>query len=58
MFHLHKFWRSVAIATTLIMARTFGRYLHSGWNGIHNFAKYEWRGEVWYFPTSPAEHKD
>ena len=38
MFYLHKFWRTVAIAATLIMARTFGRYLHSGWNGSHNYA--------------------
>lgn len=41
------------ILLNLGMARTFGRYLHSEWNGEMDYAVYEWRGRTWAFPTSP-----
>lgn len=33
------------------MARTFGSYKHTIWNGEFDYAVYEWRGERWAFPT-------
>ena len=54
MFHAEKLGRTLRLAFTLVMARTFGRYIHSGWNGQHNYASYEWRGRVWLIPTSPV----
>jgi hypothetical protein len=41
------------ICATLFMARTFGRYMFSGWNGDCDFAVYRWRGENWMIPTGP-----
>jgi hypothetical protein len=35
------------------MARMFGEYHHSGWNGQVEFARYRWRGEEWLIPTGP-----
>lgn len=58
---LRKLRSTLRIAATLILARTFGRYEHSiyehsfyGHGGI-SYAKYEWRGKHWAFPTGPIE---
>jgi len=52
---MRKFINTLSLAATLIAARTFGRYVHSGWNGDHEYAKYEWRGRFWRIPTSPDQ---
>jgi len=52
-----KLLQTLKIALTLVLARTFGRYLYSGWNGDFDYAKYEWRGKVWCFPISPVERQ-
>ena len=54
MRRLLKLGCTLRLATTLILARTFGRYIHSGWDGRHDYAKYEWRGRYWYIPTASA----
>jgi hypothetical protein len=60
---MKKFGLTLKIAFTLIMARTFGRYIHSGWNGEFEYAKYEWRGHEWCVPLTaiklePQERPD
>ena len=52
---MRKFFQTLRIAATLVMARTFGRYVHSGWDGYHDFSKYEWRGRVWHVPLGPDD---
>lgn len=52
---LHKFRGTVAILTKLGMARMFGQYEHSAWNGEISYARYRWRGETWIIPTGPVE---
>lgn len=49
---MKKFALTLKIAFTLIMARTFGRYIISGWNGEFEYAKYEWRGHEWCVPLT------
>jgi hypothetical protein len=52
---MKKHLQTLRIAFTLIMARTFGEYKHSGWNGDFHYARYKWRGKEWCIPTSPYE---
>jgi hypothetical protein len=52
---LKKLCSTLRIATTLILARTFGHYEHSEFNGEFNLAKYKYHGKYWAFPTSPYE---
>lgn len=52
---MKKFGLTLKIAFTLIMARTFGRYVSSGWNGHCEYARYEWRGREWMFPLAPVD---
>ena len=52
---MRKFYSTLRIAVTLIMARTFGAYSHSGWNGVHDFAQYRWRGKTYSIPTAPDD---
>jgi hypothetical protein len=52
---------TITIAFNLVMARTFGRYVHSiGGAGWPSMAVYVWRGRKWYIPTStfPGDHHD
>lgn len=49
---LPKLRNTLRIVMTLAMARTFGRYRHSGWNGINSYACYAWRGREWSIPTA------
>jgi hypothetical protein len=51
-----KFANTLRLCASLLMARTFGRYLHSGWNGDVEYARYEWRGREWVIPTGPADY--
>ncbi|HSC56990.1 MAG TPA: hypothetical protein VLC51_07280 [Nitrospira sp.] len=55
MHFLHKLTGTLHILGCLFMARMFGEYEHSGWDGQINFARYRWRGETWIIPTSSAE---
>jgi hypothetical protein len=50
-----RFIRTLRIAFTLVMARTFGRYIHSGWNGDFEYARYGWRGQEWCIPMAPYD---
>lgn len=50
-----KLTQTLKIAATLVLARTFGRYIHSGWNGDFEYAKYKWRGREWCVPLTHAE---
>jgi len=45
------------ICVTLFLARTFGRYEHSAWDGQRDYALYTWRGKTWAFPTAPIEKR-
>jgi len=50
-----KIWSTLSIACRLVLARTFGEYQHSVWNGEFSYARYRWRGNDWAFPVSPIE---
>lgn len=52
---LSKLCRTVSLLSKFLMARMFGEYVHSGWNGQVSFARYRWRGEEWLIPTGPLE---
>lgn len=58
MHTLRKLLSTMRILATLFMARTFGHYEVSVWNGEFGFARYHWRGRTWAFPTSPIEEDD
>lgn len=51
---MKKLFSTLKICTTLFMARTFGEYKHSGWNGEFEYARYIWKGEDWIIPTGPC----
>ena len=52
---LKKFGSTLGICARIIMARTFGEYVHSGWNGQCAFARYRWRGHDYFIQTVPAK---
>jgi hypothetical protein len=52
---MSKLASTARIVVTLFMARTFGRYEHSVWNGEFHYARYHWRGRSWAIPTSHIE---
>lgn len=52
---MSKIISTIKIGITLMMARTFGTYVHTVWNGQFDYARYEWRGKSWAFPTTPIE---
>lgn len=52
---IKKLWSTLRILFCLGMARTFGQYQHSGWNGEFEFAKYQWCGRYWVIPLGPDE---
>lgn len=52
---LHKLGKTSAMLFCLFMARMFGEYRHSGWDGVIEYARYSWRGHDWIIPTSAAE---
>lgn len=55
---MRKIANTIKICVTLFMARTFGRYVHSVWDGELDYAKYAWRGKTWAFPTAPQPHSE
>lgn len=54
---LRKLLRTLSILSKLGMARMFGEYVHSGWNGQCEYARYRWRGKEWIIPTSPIDEE-
>lgn len=50
-FQIGKLLRTLRICWCVLMARTFGEYGHSGWNGHSEYAQYRWRGRWWKIPT-------
>jgi len=54
-WNTEKFFKTLKILYCLGMARTFGKYVNSGWDGTINYARYEWRGREWIIPTGPVE---
>lgn len=50
-----KLFRTIRILSCLFMARMFGEYRHSGFNGDFEYARYAWRGREWIIPTGPTE---
>lgn len=52
---LRKLRSTTRLLANLWMARTFGEYVHSGWNGQVEYARYRWRGQEWLIPTSPID---
>ena len=55
MHFLRKLRSTLSILATLFMARTFGRYEHTVFDGDMEYARYTWRGEVWAFPRTAME---
>lgn len=52
---LKKFGSTLAICARIIMARTFGDYVHSGWNGQSDYCRYRWRGNDYFIQLTPAK---
>ncbi len=52
---IKKFCSTLGICARIIMARTFGEYVHSGWNGQCAVARYRWRGHDYFIQTEPAK---
>ena len=48
---MRKLWSTIRICATIIVARHFGQYVHSGWDGEHSYARYRWRGRDVFIPT-------
>lgn len=48
---IRKFASSVRVAWCSLMARTFGVYVHSGWDGVNEYSQYRWRDQEWRIPT-------
>lgn len=36
-------------------AQMFGEYIHSGWNGEIDYARYNYKGKEWIIPTSAVQ---
>lgn len=50
--NLKKLANTLRILFVLGMARTFGDYIHSAWNGECDVAVYRWHGKEWTFPLN------
>jgi hypothetical protein len=55
MHFTRKLGRTIRTLSCLFMARTFGEYHHTVWDGGFTYARYQWRGKVWAVPTGPLE---
>lgn len=55
MHALRKFKSTLAICGRILMARTFGKYAHSGWNGQNDYALYRWRDRDYFIQITPAK---
>ena len=54
MHFIKKLIKTIKLLSTLFCARMFGKYIHSGWNGEFEYARYHWRGKEWIIPISPV----
>jgi hypothetical protein len=52
---MQKLWHTMKLAGCMVMARTFGKYEISGWDGTVDFAVYRWRGKSWFIPLGPID---
>ena len=52
---IKKFRSTLGICARIIMARTFGQYVHSGWNGQNDYARYRWRDRDYFIQITPAK---
>jgi hypothetical protein len=50
-----KLFSTFRILSRLFFARTFGTYIHSGWDGDIEYSKYRYRGLDWKIPTGPYD---
>ena len=50
-----KLWGTLRIVATLALARTFGEYVHSAWDGKIHYTVYKWRGDKWLIPSGHIE---
>lgn len=55
---MNKLLSTLRISLTLILARTFGDYECSVWDGKFSYARYKWRGKIWAFPTSSIDEEE
>jgi hypothetical protein len=55
---MKRFIKTLNIALTIVRVRTFGQYIHSGWNGDFDYARYAWKGKEWCIPMAPYETGD
>lgn len=55
LFRKRKLLGTFKICFILFMARTFGHYNHSGWNGVFEYASYNWRGKTYHIPLGPID---
>lgn len=54
---IRKLAGTVRILACLGLARTFGQYEHTVWDGF-SYARYRWRGHTWAVPTTPFEEEE
>ena len=52
-----KLGRALKMLGILFLARMFGQYVHSAWDGFH-YARYRWRGREYAFPTSAFDEPE
>ncbi len=52
---LRKALSTVRLMMSMGLARTFGEYVNSGWNGDFEYHRYRWRGEEWVIPSGPVK---
>lgn len=45
---MKKFFWTLEELFTQFMARTFGRYSHSGWDHHRNYCVYDWNGKRYF----------
>lgn len=50
-----KLGRTVRMLWMLGCARMLGKYVHSGWDGSVEYARYRWRGREWIIPTTEVQ---
>lgn len=52
---IKKFWSTLGICARILAARTFGEYMHSGYNGQCDYARYRWRDHDYFIQITPAK---
>jgi len=52
---MSKLWHTLKMCACMAMARTYGEYINSGWDGQCDFSVYLWRGRYWFIPLGPME---